>query len=94
MEAELFLDATFAIALASSADQHHDRAVELARAVEARQARLVTTAAVVLEIGNALSRLRYRAAALTLLDSLHRDPSIDVVPLSEPLYQRALSLYR
>jgi hypothetical protein len=31
---ELFLDASFAIALSATSDQHHDRAVELAEVVE------------------------------------------------------------
>lgn len=94
MPAELYLDASFAIALASSGDQYHTRAVELARRIEAQQSRLVTTAAVALEIGNALAKLRYRQAAVNLLTSLHADPSVQVVPLSESLYVAGLDLYR
>lgn len=94
MPAELYLDASFAIALASSGDQYHTRAVELARRIEAQQSRLVTTAAVALEIGNALAKVRYRQAAVNLLTSLHADPSVQVVPLSESLYVAGLDLYR
>ena len=39
--AEVFLDASYAIALASSQDQHHQRAVALARRVERERVRLV-----------------------------------------------------
>lgn len=59
---ELFLDASYAIALSSATDRHHQRAVELSSQVEADNSDLVTTRAVTLEIGNALSGLRYRAA--------------------------------
>jgi len=91
---ELFLDASYAIALASSTDHHHERAVELAQRIETGDRRLVTSRAVVLEIGNALSKLRYRAAAFVLLDAIERDPNVEIVPLSEELYRQSLELYR
>ena len=94
MVAELFLDASYAIALASATDQYHERAVELAQRIETGGRRLVTSRAVVLEIGNALSKLRYRAAAFALLDAIERDPNLEIVPLSEELYRRSLELYR
>jgi predicted nucleic acid-binding protein len=75
VRADVFLDAAYAIALAAPSDQLHSRAVELAEQLEADRTRLVTTRAVLLEIGNALSRRRYRAAAVQLLSSLHSDPA-------------------
>jgi uncharacterized protein len=94
MEAEVFLDTAYAIALSSPNDQFHARAVELADQLEILGTRVVTTRAVLLEIGNALSKQRYRQAAVRLLDSLEADPQVDIVPVSEPLYARALQLYR
>jgi predicted nucleic acid-binding protein len=47
-----------------------------------------------LEIGNALSKPRYRQAAVQLLAALEADPNIDIVPLSEGFYTRAFQLYR
>jgi predicted nucleic acid-binding protein len=94
MEAEVFLNTAYAIALSSPNDQFHTRAVDLADQLEALETRLVTTRAVLLEIGNALSKQRYRQAAVQLLDSLETDPKVDIVPVSEPLYARALQLYR
>jgi predicted nucleic acid-binding protein len=91
---ELFLDASYAIALASSTDQYHERAVELAQRIETGDRRLITSRAVVLEIGNALSKLRYRAPAVALLDAIERDTNVEIVPLSEELYGRSLELYR
>ena len=57
MPTEVFLDTAYAIALSSSNDQFHTRAVALAEQLEASGTRLVTTRAVLLEIGNALSVL-------------------------------------
>ncbi|MGH7966704.1 MAG: type II toxin-antitoxin system VapC family toxin, partial [Candidatus Binatia bacterium] len=91
---EVFLDTSYAIALASPKDQYHARAEALAEQLEQNRTHLVTTRAVLLEIGGALARQRYRKAAIELLDSLENDPSVEIVPLAEPLYARALQLYR
>lgn len=92
--AEIFLDASYAIALASRSDQHHARAVELAKRIEAGKIPLVTTRAVVLEIGNVLAKQRYRRTAVTLLESIEDDKRIDVVPLTEGLVSQAFELYK
>ena len=94
MMAEVFLDTAYAIALSSPNDLFHHRAIQLAEQIEAQGIQLVTTRAVLLEIGNALSRQRHRDAAITLLDALEADPNVEIIPLSEQLYTRALRLYR
>lgn len=66
----------------------------LAKQIETSGNALITTRAVVLEIGNALARLRYRNAAIELLDSLEEDPNVEIIPLSEELYDRAMESYR
>ena len=78
---EVFLDTSFAIALSSITDQNHTRAVQLAKRIEINKIYLVTTQAVLLEIGNALSKQKYRAAAIQLLESLETDPGVEVVRL-------------
>jgi predicted nucleic acid-binding protein len=63
MSTEVFLNTAYAIALSSRKDQFHLRAIALAQQMESARTRLVTTRAVLLEIGNALSKRRYRQAA-------------------------------
>lgn len=94
MRSEVFLDAAYAIALSSTKDQFHARAVHLAKQLEESKIKLVTTRAVLLEIGNALSKQRYRQAAVKLLVALEADPNVEIIPLSDQLYVRALQLYR
>jgi hypothetical protein len=94
MKAEVFLDTAYAIALSSPNDLFHRQALALADELEAAGVRLITTRAVLLEIGNALSKRRNRQAAVTLLTALEVDPLVEVVSLSEQLYSRALQLYR
>jgi len=91
---EFFLDTAYAIALSASSDEHHEAALVLAEELEETESRLVTTRAVMIEIGNALSKRRYRKAALELLDSLEDDPTVEIVPVTEELYQQAFELYR
>lgn len=91
---EWFLDTSYAIALSARTDHYHTAAVNLAQRIEAQGIRLVTTQAVTTEIGNALAKLRYRKAAIALLDALERDPFIEIIPFSTTLYRQALALYR
>jgi len=93
MTGEVFLDTAYAIALSSTNDHIHQRAVFLADQLEAAGTRLVTTQAVLLEIGNALAKRRYRSAAIQLLDTLERDPKVEIISLSVELYTRALQMY-
>ncbi|MBW4621588.1 MAG: type II toxin-antitoxin system VapC family toxin [Cyanosarcina radialis HA8281-LM2] len=91
---EVFLDTSFAIALSSITDENHLRAVELADRIETNKIRLVTTQAILLEIGNALSKQRYRAAATQLLESLETDPIVEIVLLTNSLYKLAFNLFK
>ncbi len=54
----------------------------------------MTTRAVLLEIGNALAKKRFRRGAVELLAAIESDPRIAIVPLSEELYARAGELFR
>lgn len=92
-DSEVFLDTAFAIALSAPGDEHHELAILLAAELETNQTRLITTRAVLLEIGNALSKQRYRKAAVELLLSLEADEKVEIVALSEELYERAWRLF-
>jgi hypothetical protein len=88
-ETEVFPDTAYAIALSAPNDSHHGQAVKLARWIEASSIRLVTTRAVMLEIGNALAKARYRKAAVELLDAMENDNTVEIVTLSEEFWGRA-----
>jgi uncharacterized protein len=89
----VFLDTAFAIALASTTDHFHGLALALTGELQARSTSLVTTWAVLLEIGNALSKLQYRHAVLQLLSSLQNDPNVEIVPLTNQLLEQAMKLF-
>jgi uncharacterized protein len=91
---EVFLDTSFAIALSSQTDRNHLQAIELASQLELHKTRLVTTQAILLEIGNALSKQRYRLAAIQLLESLETDRNVEIMLLTSDLYYQAFNLFK
>lgn len=87
----VFVDTSFVVALVNEKDQHHDRASELADLFDGYP--LITTDAVLLEIGNALARNFKEQASETIEDFLTSD-EVEIVNLNAGLFQRALELYR
>lgn len=83
MEPKVFLDTAYAISLSSEQDDWHELALQIADALEAEHTPIVTTRAIMLEIGNALSKRRFRHAAVALLEALEADPSVEIVPFSQ-----------
>jgi predicted nucleic acid-binding protein len=91
MKHEVFLDSAFAIALSIETDSFHKKAVQISENLD--DVILVTTRAILLEIGNALSKPPFRKASATLLASIEMDENVTIVPLSEELYEKSLNLY-
>ncbi len=91
---KVFLDSAYVIALLSSTDKYHQQAEKLAEQMEMKETKLVTTQAIVLEIGNALAKMRYRRAAIELIDSFIEDPNIEIVSLSQRLWERAINRFQ
>lgn len=89
-----FLDTSFAIALISPRDLFHEKALELAKQIEKAKIHLVTTRAVVIEIGNALSKEAVRKSAIELIDSMEADETLLIVQVSEEIYDEAFKLFR
>ena len=93
VEPKVFLDTAYAISLSSEQDNLHELALQIADELEEKHTAIVTTQAILLEIGNALSKQRFRHAAVTLLQALESDPSVEIVPFSQELYVRAFALF-
>lgn len=85
-----FVDTGYFIALVSRRDQLHARAVVLSTRLRGP---LVTTDAVLLEVGNSLARTSTRRLATLLLGSLRSNPDLEIVPLHPSLLAQAIDLY-
>jgi uncharacterized protein len=87
----VFVDTGYVLALVNKHDQHHAQALLLAERYERHP--VVVTDAVLLEIGNALSRLARPAAAQIIAD-FRESAGSTVVPLTPELFDSAFGLYR
>lgn len=94
MPNRVFLDTSFSIAIAIDKDQLHERALELADQIETEDIQIYTSQAVVLEIGNALSKLKYRQSAIGIIQSLNSDQNTSIISLTDELYDEAFELFR
>ena len=94
MQNRVFLDTSFSIAVAILRDEFHERALELADEIETKHTEIITTQAIVLEIGNALSKLKYRQSAVGIIQRLESDLNTSIISLTDELYDEAFELFR
>lgn len=89
----LFVDTSFAVALAYQTDANHLQALAWLQRIQAGRFPLVTTRAVLLEIGNALSRLRQRPLAIATLRQFEASPQLRIEPLTDELFLAGFELF-
>ncbi len=90
MSPPIFIDTSYILALVNTVDEYHDRAALASLHVTSP---LLTTEAVLIEIGNALARVRWRALGVATINDLRHDPNIEIVSVDTTLFERALALY-
>jgi len=90
MKPPIFIDTGYILALVNTADDRHNHAVAASRQSKPP---FLTTEAVLTEIGNALSRVRWRVLGYATIQDLRADPNIEIVPVDAALFERALALY-
>ncbi len=90
MTKPLFLDTSYILALVNTHDEFHHQALNLADQVNDK---LMTTEAILIEIGNALAKLQWRELAIDTLNDLRDDENMDVIPVSFDLFSKAFALY-
>lgn len=69
MKPPIFIDTGYILALVNTADEHHGRAAAASHQIKPP---FLTTEAVLTEIGNALSRARWRALGYATIQDLRR----------------------
>lgn len=94
MTSSYFLDTSFVIALSIESDEFHSRASRLAAGFSSDGVRIVTTQAILLEIGNSFSKTRYRNLAVDFFDRADREPFFEVLSLSDNLVEAGIDLFR
>ncbi|MFN8493355.1 MAG: PIN domain-containing protein [Caldilineaceae bacterium] len=89
----VFVDTSFFIALANSADADHQQAIAFQSEISAQKIHKITSTYVLFELGDGLSRLRFRSLAYRLIEVIHQDKTFQVVPPSTALFEQALDLF-
>lgn len=84
------MDTGYWLALIDERDQHHRRAVSLARDLAGP---FITTEAILVEVGNTFAAVRWRSRGVDLLNRILTDPTIEIVPVTSDLLRRAIDLY-
>ena len=90
---ELFVDTSFFIALVNNGDNHHQQALTLQSQLSQQRIRKITSEYVLFELGNGLSRLRFRSLAQQIIELTRRDHSFEIVPASAILFEQTLDLF-
>ena len=86
----MFLDTGYVLALVNTDDKFHASARAAAsRAVPP----FVTTEAVLTEIGNALSRQRWRSLGVATLHDLRNSSDVQIVSVDAALFDHAVTFY-
>ncbi|HKC65470.1 MAG TPA: PIN domain-containing protein [Pyrinomonadaceae bacterium] len=90
MPSRIFVDTSFVLALINERDQYHDQAESLSHKFE--NSLLITTDAVLLEIGNAMAK-DFREEAVAIIKLLRSSKKIEVVETAGRLFEKGLEFY-
>jgi uncharacterized protein len=85
----LFADTSFYVALLSSRDSAHAKALQVSKQTNRP---IWLTDFILLELGNALSSAGQRGLFLRLVPHLRADPNVHIAPASRDLLDRGLEL--
>ncbi len=85
------IDTSFIVALINQKDEEHDKALRLSAEFERKE--MVVTDAVLLEIGNSLSR-GFKQSCVETIDGLIESSEVTIVRLDETLFDKAFHLYK
>jgi predicted nucleic acid-binding protein len=87
----VFADTWFWLAVLNPSDPNHSRALAASRAVRHHR---VTTDWVLVEVGDALSRMGNRDVFTRFYDWIQRHPGVTIVPATRQLLEDGIYLYR
>lgn len=90
MTKPIFVDTSYFLALVNSHDEFHQYASILGDQIEAK---LITTEAVLTEIGNALAKSQWRELAVVTLNDLRDDEDVEILSITPQLFSKALKFY-
>ena len=94
MVSAVFVDTSFFIAMLDARDSLHARARKLAVLLNTERALMVTSDAIILELGNYFARSPLRSHAIDWICVLRDGDGWEIVSVTRPLMLRGEKLYR
>lgn len=91
---QVFADTAALVAFDNRQDAWHAKAVAVSRRLTLAGCCFVTTDAILLEVGNTLSRAQFKTVALRLIETVRRSSHWQCLPVDRPLLDRGLALFR
>ncbi len=85
------IDTSFVVAVVNRKDEDHEKAIELS--IEFNKKPLIITDAVLLEIGNSLSR-RFKKDCIETIDGFFISEEVEIIRLDETLFNKGFELYK
>ena len=86
-----FMDTAYVLALLNQNDKYHERAKALLPSTRLAD-EVCVTEAIVIEIGNSLSRSN-RSIAIDFIESLYATPNVNIFPVDNSLLRCGIDLY-
>lgn len=90
MKKPLFIDTSYILALVNTRDEFHLQAKNVADQVNDK---LITTEAVLTEVGNALAKPQWREIAVETLEDMRNDDDVEILSVDSELFSKALKFY-
>lgn len=85
------MDTSFVVALVNKRDQYHEQAVELSISFESHP--VITTDAVLLEVGNALAR-SFKTEAVVAIEGFLSSDEARIIAVDAALFRKGFDLYK
>src|SRR3972149_6017936 len=92
MGRKIFVDTSYILALFNTADEFHEQAIELKR-LTSYPYKVIITEAILLEIGNALSKQNLRKRCSAFIRGFYETENIEVVPITTTLINEGLEFF-
>lgn len=89
---KVFVDTSYVLALFNKSDEFHSKAVAL-KDLTRRPNTVITTEAILLEIGNALSKKDMRQKCSSFIKGFYETDNIEVVPITTSLIKDSLEFF-
>ncbi|MBI4690323.1 MAG: type II toxin-antitoxin system VapC family toxin [Nitrospirae bacterium] len=86
------MDTSYVLALFNTSDEFHSKAVEL-KYLTSTPNTVITTEAVLLEIGNALSKQNLRQKCSDFIKGFYETENIQVIPITTALIKEGLEFF-